>query len=414
MTPSTHAPVSLATRLTLLAASSFTVMAGAIIAPSLPQIGEHYATRIPNAELMAKLLLSMPALAIAIFAPISGWFVDRFGCKPLMLTGLALYMLAGTTGLYLDDIYALLTGRLLLGVAVAMVMTSTTTLISSYFHGPDRGRFLGLQATAMALGGVVFLPLGGLLAHTAGWRLPFALYFASIPVLLIALKTITEPKRYLAGETIPQTGEYPIAIRWPVIGLIYGIAFVGMVAFYLGPPQLPFYMKTQFGVSPIIGSLSVATITLFAAISSMQYGRLSRMYGTQPLIIAFFVLLGSGFAVVGFATEEMFVWPGFMIAGIGGGVFTPTLSNWLLRVAPPAYRGRLSGGMISAMFAGQFLSPILIYPLIDLGGVASAFFYVGLLMVTIGACYTVILQWKKRRPARISTLETAHTGRAVV
>ena len=33
------------------------------------------------------------------------------------------------------------------------------------------------------------------------------------------------------------------------------------------------------------------------------------------------------------------------LAGLGGGLFTPALSNWLMRAAPPAFRGRLAGAM---------------------------------------------------------------------
>ena len=404
-----HAPAFPAvpprTRATLLAASSLTVMAGAIVAPALPQIGAAFAGQAANPDFLAKMVLALPALAIALFAPISGWFVDRFGCKSLLLAGLGLYAAAGTSGLYLTEPYAVLAGRLALGVAVAMVMTATSTLISFYFHGPERGRFLGFQATAMALGGVVFLPLGGLLAHFADWHRPFVIYVVSLPILLAAVRTLAEPDRgppTTAGGEVVATGEYPLFVPWPTLGLIYAIAFVGMAAFYLGPPQLPFHVKLRFGAGPLVASLAVATMTAHAALTSVLYGRLATRFGCDRLVVALFVLLGAGFAVLGLGHTPAVAYCGLALAGLGGGLFTPTLMNWLMRVAPAHLRGRLAGGLISAMFAGQFLSPILANPFVEKGGPADAFVVSGVGLVALGAAYAAgaVVARRPRRPTR--------------
>lgn len=385
-----HDEVPRSRRISLLAASSLTVMAGAIVAPGVPLTSQVFEVQHPgDGELLAKLVLSLPALAIALFAPISGIFVDRFGSRRLLLGGLVLYALAGTTGIYLEDAYWVLGGRLALGMAVAMVMTTATTLISQYFHGAERGRFLGLQATFMALGGVVLLPLGGVLAYFGGHHLPYIVYFASVPIAIACWKYLPEPPRRNDPNLPPPpvTGDYPALVHLPTILLVYGIAFVGMAAFYLGPPQLPFLMKSKFGLGPLVAAPAVATITLGAAISSMLFGRLIRRFDTTRMIAGFFLLLGIGFTIVGLAERVEVCWLGLPIAGLGGGLYTPTLSNWLMRIAPPALRGRLAGGMISAMFAGQFLSPILAQPLIAEGGVSGAFQWAGLGLVVLGTAY---------------------------
>ena len=406
-----HAPtfpaVPRPTRATLLTASSLTVMAGAIVAPALPQIGDAFAGRVPNPEFVAKMVLALPALAIALFAPLSGWVVDRFGCKRLMLAGLALYAAAGTSGLYLSEPYPILAGRLLLGVAVAMVMTATSTLISFYFHGEERSRFLGFQATATVLGGVVFLPLGGLLADFGGWQRPYVIYVASLPILLAAVRFITEPDRgpvkTSTGVTVA-TGEYPLTVPWATLGLIYAIAFVGMAAFGIGPLQLPFHVKERYGVGPLVAAFAVATMTAHAALTSIFYGRLASRLGRDRLVAAFFVFLGTGFTVVGLAEHPALTYLGLAVAGLGGGLFTPTLMNWLMRTAPVHLRGRLTGGLISGMFAGQFLSPILAQPVVDLGGPASAFEACGVGMVALGAAYAARTAWlhRRHRPTRVA------------
>jgi MFS family permease len=137
-----------------------TVMAGAAIAPALPQIQAFFA--IPPgspAELQVKLLLTLPALFTAIGGVFAGVIIDRWGRKWPLAAAVCLYGLAGSSGLWLDDLGAMLVARAGLGLAVAMIATASATLLGDYFQGPERTRIMGLQAAAMGFGGVLFLQL---------------------------------------------------------------------------------------------------------------------------------------------------------------------------------------------------------------------------------------------------------------
>jgi len=126
--------------ITILVSSTLTVMAGAIIAPALPEISRNF-SYLSNAEFLSKLILTLPALMTALFAPVAGYFTDRSGRKRVLLFSLILYAIAGTTGAYLSSIYLILAGRALLGMAVGALMTSVVTLIGDYFDGIERSRF---------------------------------------------------------------------------------------------------------------------------------------------------------------------------------------------------------------------------------------------------------------------------------
>jgi len=134
----------------------------------------------------------MPALIIAFSAPFSGFLADKAGRKSLLIFGLILYAIAGNTGLYLSDLYLLIAGRALLGIAVAAIMLASVTLVGDYFIDKARSRFLGIQASFMAAGGIVFLVSEGLLADIH-WRWPFAIYAVSLGILFMALLFIHEP-----------------------------------------------------------------------------------------------------------------------------------------------------------------------------------------------------------------------------
>ncbi len=245
-----HDSKSWKTKLTLLLASSLTIMTATTIAPSLPAMNQHFKNIVADPDLRAtlvQLVITLPALFIVIGSPIAGIVVDRFGRKPLLLVATLLYGLAGSSGIYLESLSTLLVGRAMLGLAVAGIMVSATTLIADYYSGSTRATFMGLQSGFMGLGGVLFLTLGGIFAQQ-NWHYPFGIYlFAWLIVPLIAL-FIFEP---YAVEPISERSSYPyigaetdMAIQSIPIGVIivvYGLTTFIQIAFYLIPVQLPFF-----------------------------------------------------------------------------------------------------------------------------------------------------------------------------
>ncbi len=356
--------------LTLLCASSLTVMAGTPVAPALPTMATVFAAH-PSSDLLVRLMLTMPGLFIGLLAPASGWLVDRFGRKPLLLWGTVLYTAAGSSGLYLDSLWAILVGRALLGVAGAAIMTAAVTLIGDYFAGAERQRFLGLQAAFMSFGGMIFLLAGGLLSDLS-WRGPFGIYLAAMAVVPMVIWTIREPllatehesrsPRLVAGQT-----------PWGVIALIYAIAFLGMTAFFAIPVQLPFHLKRFFNADGTYVGLAIACMTFFATLSSMLFYRIKSRLSFPSVIAVMMLGLGIGYLIIAAASSYSVILVGMMIAGFGLGLLMPNLNVWLMSHAPEAIRGRLVGGLTMSLFLGQFVSPLVLRPLLAAWGTTGVF-----------------------------------------
>lgn len=180
-------------KLTLLLISTLTVMSGATLSPSLPAMREAFSD-VANADVWVRLVLTLPTLFIVLSAPLAGVVTDKLGRKPLLIASTILYGFAGASGFVLESLWAILTGRALLGLAVGGIMISVTTLLTDYFDGKERANVLGLQGTFMNVGGILFLSLGGVLADV-DWQLPFLIYlFAWLP-LPAALYSLREPRR---------------------------------------------------------------------------------------------------------------------------------------------------------------------------------------------------------------------------
>ncbi|MEM6433209.1 MAG: MFS transporter [Cyanobacteria bacterium P01_D01_bin.115] len=373
-------PESFVIKATLLLASTLTVMSGATIAPSLPAMQVQFAD-LENVEFWVRLVLTMPALFIVIGSPIAGQLVDTLGRKPLLLGSAILYGLAGSSGFVLNSLFAILGGRALLGLAVAGIMVSATTLIADYYQGDDRANFMGLQAAFMGFGGVLFLSVGGFIAELS-WRLPFLIYLFSWLLLPTIILAIYEPLR----PSVDATGANPLPkapMPIKLLVLIYGSVLLQQVAFYMIPVQLPFHLQQVANVGASQTGLAIACATLFSALASMRYGNVKRRLSFISILAIAFGLMGLGYIGLGLVSNYGLVLLILVPAGIGLGLMMPNLNVWVANEVPDAMRGRALGGLTTFMFLGQFLSPIAAQPFRQSIGMAATYGLTGILLATL-------------------------------
>lgn len=380
-------------KLTLLLAASLTVMAGATISPSLPALKAQFID-VPDADLLVRLVVTLPALFIALCAPLAGLVIDTVGRRRLIVAATLLYALAGASGLVLDGLGAILVGRALLGVAVAGVMTTSITLVADYFKGDERARFMGLQASFMAFGGVVFLLVGGGLADLH-WRGPFAVYLVAlllVPMMLIALpEPGSEAGAPAPGERV--NGPPPFGL----IALLYPLSLFQMAAFYTVPVQVPFYLREMGVEGASAAGLAVAVSTLTAGLLSLLYAPIRRMLSNAAIFAFAYGTVAVAFVVVASAQTYPIVLLGLGLMGVGFGVTMPNFSIWLMAATPTSLRGRIVGGLTTFFFLGQFLSPVYSQPLARLLGLSDMFLITGGLMGLLAAGFAASVALSQRK-----------------
>ncbi|MDY6781282.1 MAG: MFS transporter [Cyanobacteriota bacterium] len=385
---------SLPAKATLLLVSTLTVMSGATIAPSLPAMQAHFST-VENAEFWVRLVLTMPALFIVIGSPIAGQLVDKIGRKPLLLGAAILYGFAGSSGFVLNSVFTILAGRALLGLAVAGVMVSATTLIADYYQGDARANFMGLQAAFMGFGGVLFLSTGGFIADL-NWRFPFLIYLFSwllIPGIAFALYEPSRTETNAADASTIPTAKLPIKL----LVLIYASVLLQQIVFYLIPVQLPFYLEQISGAGGTQTGLAIAFSTLFSAFASMNYGRFKKRLSFIKILAIAFGLIGLGYIGIGAVNRYWLILLVLIPTGIGLGLMMPNLNVWTANEVPDALRGRALGGLTTFMFLGQFLSPIVSQPVRESLGMTATYGLVGVFLVLLAA----LLWLYKRQICRV-------------
>jgi len=381
-------------KLTLLLASALTILAGTIIAPAIPVI-EKVLSPEKGLSLIVSFFVTITSLFIALAAPLSGWVADKWGRKKLLLGSLVIYACSGTSGLYLDTAVSILVSRMILGFSVSGIMTSSTTLIADYFSDDEREQFFGYQVAFMAIGGFFFLIGGGILASYS-WRAPFGIYFVSLLLIPLVAMYIHEPEKI----HIEKTEEIHDPIRWPLYFLIISSAMMGMMLYFLIPTRLPFYLDIYFNLPPQWMGFFMGTGAIFISFMATQYSSIHNWI-SKPLIYAFsFLTVGIGLELISQVERPLHVFASVAITGLGFGLNLPNSTVWVSEIAPSRYRGRMIGGLTSAVFLGQFFSTLFGEPLYrfnGLKGIAGVYGIGGIVALTIGVSYCIIYFFYRRR-----------------
>ncbi len=366
-------------KLALLLVSSLTIMSIITISPALPQMAMVF-SNVENAEFLVKLVLTLPALMIAIFSPITGRLIDRYGRLRMLWLSLVLYAISGAAGYFLNNLYHILISRALLGISVGMSMPIVITLIADYFEGMERQKFVGLQIAFMSMGGILFIGLGGILADFS-WRHPFLIYLSSLLVLPLSIAFLHEPaivqQRNQANNNIKAPG---------IIWMLFINIMIMWIIFFLIPVQIPFHLKA-IGVEKnwLIGA-AIAMATAFSAISSFSYSKIKSRLSFLSIFSLGYLLLAAGFVCISISNTYVLVVIAMMLSGLGMGMMIPNTNMWVMKIAPPEIRGKEIGKLTTFWFAGQFLSPIIIFPVLNILSLSSTFMLASgfLFLISIG------------------------------
>ena len=371
-------------KLALLLVSSLTIMSMITISASLPDMTKTF-SEIPNGEKLVKMVLSFPGLFIAISAIVAGLIIDKFGRLKLLGAALVFYALAGSSGYWLDNLYLILASRALLGISVGISMTIVTTLVADYYQGKSRQKFAGVQIAVMSLAGIVFITLGGVLADI-NWRVPFLLYLFSILILPFVYLFLKEPKNHFH-----QIDSSVKSIKSPrIIWFVFINVMLMWILFFIIPIQIPFYLKS-IGIekNTLIG-IAIASSTFFSAVGAMSFSKIKDRLSFKNIFALGYLLMAIAYLIVAHGDSYITVMLAMLVGGLGMGIMIPNANVWVMQLAPTEIRGREIGRLTTFWFLGQFLSPIILLPFLDLVTQLQLFMILAIILFALSACMYVL------------------------
>jgi ACDE family multidrug resistance protein len=383
--PAGPTPAGPAALVVLLLGSTLVVMAGAVLSPVL-------------ALLRADLALSGTA------------------------AGLVLYGLAGGAGLVTTSYPALLASRVVFGLGAAAVFTGTTVALLALYQGEQRDRVMGWRSTATSLGGVAWPLLGGALG-TLSWHAPFAVYLIGLPLGVATWLTLpATPARVEPGavDDVPleprprqdpsrrrQGGVARLLRQRPRILGLYALLTTGTVLLYGLVVFLPLRLA-ELGVTAswLVGALT-AVMSVAMSLAGLGYARALARLGYPRLLRATYLAWTVAFAALAATDTLTVVVLAQALFGLGMGLAIPALTVLLEQATPPRLRGRVMALSGTAIFLGQFVSPVLLGPLTDAASVPAGFAAAAALAATV---LLALRATDLARPAHPATPGLSPTG----
>jgi EmrB/QacA subfamily drug resistance transporter len=264
-------------------------------------------------------LFSVYLLAQAVTVPVYGKLADVFGRKPVMLCGIALFLVGSVLCGVAGSMGALIAFRAVQGLGAGAVQPMSMTMVGDLYSLEERAKVQGYIASVWAVSSVVGPTLGGVFSEYVSWRW---IFFVNIPLCLIAAATIVLRFHERVDRRRPQidyagAGVLTVALTLLILGLLEGGQAwawgspLGIAVLAVGALLLAVFVAIERrAADPVVplrlmrNRLLVATNLVAACVGAVLLGLTSYV----PTFVQF--VLGTGPLVAGFALAALTLgWP---------------------------------------------------------------------------------------------------------
>ena len=337
----------------LLLPITMAVMGLIVLVPILPAMMAHYRD-VPGVDYLIPLMLTLPALCVAVLSPVAGVVVDFFGRRKTCIGALVIYSIVGILPIFLESLSAIIVSRVVLGAMEALVVISSTTLIGDYFHGRDREKWLANQTAVASLSSIFLALLGGALG-SFGWRGAFAAYGVSIVFAIALLLWTWEPRK--SDEPLEEFAAPGARFPWSTILPISLLAIFGGTMFFTMQIQVSSMLSEYYGISSTSAlGLYSGLAGLSVAAGTLLYRRFTARFITPTQLLIAFGLLGVSYVLMNYSPTPQLFTTWLVVNQIGSGMLLPALVVSAMGRLPFEVRGRGTGMFMSGWWLGQPLS----------------------------------------------------------
>ena len=144
---------------------------------------------------MVQLTLTVFIIAAGIGQLVFGFLSDRYGRRPILLTGSLLFVASSITSVFSPNILFLLIMRVVQGLGAAACMSMARVIINDSFNKTEAAEKLSLITAIMVIFPLISLILGGFIAQTIGWVGTMYVFFIfGLIILTGSVYNISETK----------------------------------------------------------------------------------------------------------------------------------------------------------------------------------------------------------------------------
>jgi DHA1 family bicyclomycin/chloramphenicol resistance-like MFS transporter len=309
-----------------------------IFVPALPEAARALGASIGEMQLTMSVYIFGLAVGQLAYGPLS----DRYGRRPVLVSGLVLYTLAGFAACFIGDVHHLIIARLFQALGGCAGMVIGRAIVRDTALPQEAGRRMATMNLMVALGPGAAPLIGGALATAFGWRSIFyALALLGAVNVLLALWLLPEshaPKP-AAGKSSSLARNYGRLLTSPAFlgfALGGGCATTSMYAFISVSPFIfahqlgrPAY---EVGIYPaiLLAGVWIGSMAATRLIPRLPIAKLA-VWANMVSVLGAMVFLGavlSHHLTVLLAIGPMFVF------GMGAGIASPAALTQAISVNP--------------------------------------------------------------------------------
>lgn len=270
-----------------------------LILPALPRFGRDLGAGVA----VTQLALTVFALGFAVTHLVLGPVTDRYGRRPVLLCGLALFVVGSLACAIAPTIETLIGARAIQALGASTAPLAARAVVRDVYDAAGAGRMMGFIMAWFGVGAISTPVIGGLVTDLFGWRAVFytaALFGTGVLILTFLLLPETRPTPAPGAPPPNYWRSYRTLAcdrRFIVVTLAGCCVASGMFCWISGSS---FVVQNVFGQSPMVYSAVYAvTVAGFVAMSLFS-ARLAPRYGSYR-VLGYGVALAACGGLVGLA-----------------------------------------------------------------------------------------------------------------
>jgi len=355
-----------------------------LLAPLFPWLKEAFA--VSYAEL--GLLMTIFFVVSCIVQAASGFWVDRYGPRPVLFAGLTMIGLAAL-GFAASTSYSMLAlFSVLAGVGNGVFHPVNYTLLNRKIGKARLGHAYSVHGISGSLGWALAPALLVPLTLAYSWRVALLAAAAVVFVVLVVLWWQREQLTVeLAAPTAAQAPDAPVAegtfdfLRIPAVWMCFAFFFFFAGALSVVQTFAPEAARQLHAVPQHLAAMCLTTYMVCSAGGTLLGGFLaSDPARSERIVAAAFGAAAMVSLVIGLGAVPAFAVPVlFGAMGLVSGMAGPSRDLLVKRSSPDNATGRVYGVVYAGLDIGQAVVPLVIGPLMDHGRYASVWLALALL-----------------------------------